>query len=210
MKIALIGATGTIGSRIANEALARGHQVTAIARDVSKLNDKRLRAVSADAADAQSLARAVERHDAVISAVGPSRDESTDIITTSARTLAEALPRAGVRRVLIVGGAGSLEVTPGLQLVDAPEFPAAWKPAALAAREALQLWRKNDALDWTYFSPAAFIEPGERTGRYRTGGDQLLVDEKGQSRISAEDFAAAILDELEKPRHVRKRLTVAY
>jgi len=210
MKIAILGATGTIGSRIAGEALTRGHQVTAVVRDAGKLVDRRLSAAIGDATNADSLARAVKGHDAVVSAIGPARGASPSVLGEATRALIDALGRAGVKRVLIVGGAGSLEVKPGLQLVDTPTFPAQWKPGALAHRDVLQMWRKNTALDWTYLSPAALIAPGPRTGRYRTGGDQLLVDAKGESRISAEDFAAALVDELEKPRNLRRRMTVAY
>jgi putative NADH-flavin reductase len=210
MKIALLGATGMIGSRFANEALSRGHSVAAIVRDTSKLVDKRLVPKLADATNAATLARALPGHDAVVSALGPTGGEGASFIVQATRNLIDALPRTGVKRVLIVGGAGSLEVKPGVQLVDTPEFPAAWKPAALAAREALLLWRKNASLDWTYVSPAGLISPGPRTGRYRTGGDQLLTDAKGESRISAEDFAVALVDELEKAKHLRKRVTFAY
>jgi putative NADH-flavin reductase len=210
MKIAILGATGTIGSRIANEALSRGHRVTAVVRDAGKVVDRRLDPVIADATRPDLLARALEGHDAVVSAVGPAHGAPPSMLSEVAKALIEALPRAGVKRVIIVGGAGSLEVKPGLQLVDAPDFPAAWKGVANAHRDALQIWRESDSLDWTYFSPAAFIEPGKRTGRYRVGGDQLLTDAKGQSRISAEDFAVAVVDELEKPQKIRKRITAAY
>jgi putative NADH-flavin reductase len=210
MKIAIIGATGTIGSRIAQEALARGHSVTAVARDPAKVKDGRVKAVRGDVTDPAGLAQALKGHDAVVSAVGPAHGGGPDLVVTAARALAQALPRAGVKRVIFVGGAGSLEVKPGLQVVDSPGFPEAWKPVALAHRDALNVWRNVKDLDWTYLSPAALIEPGKRTGKYRTGGDQLLTDAKGESRISAEDYAVAVLDELEKPRNVRRRMTVAY
>jgi putative NADH-flavin reductase len=127
-----------------------------------------------------------------------------------AKALIEGLRQSGVRRLVVVGGAGSLEVMPGVQLVDTLDFPAAWKPVALAHRDALAVYRLAEDLDWTYVSPAALIEPGRRTGLYRTGTDQLLVDDKGVSRISVEDFAAAMLDEIKKPRFLRRRFTVAY
>jgi putative NADH-flavin reductase len=119
------------------------------------------------------------------------------------------LQKAGVRRFLMVGGAGSLEVAPGLQLVDAPDFPAAWKGIALAHRDALNVLKGSD-LDWTSLSPAALIEPGVRTGKFRLGTDQLVMDDKGESKISAEDFAVAAVDELEKNAHVRQRFTLGY
>ena len=211
MKIALIGATGTIGRRIAAEALQRGHQITAVLRQPKKLGDDRLKAVQGDVTDPASLAKAVAGHDAVISAVGPAQGGPPTLPAYAARALVHALPKAGVKRLIVVGGAGSLEVKPGLQLVDTPEFPAAWKPVALSHRDSLKIFRDSgSALDWTYVSPAALIEPGVRAGKYRTGGDQLLVDGKGRSYITAEDFAAALLDELENPKNLKRRMTVAY
>jgi uncharacterized protein len=202
MKIALFGARGTIGQRIAAEARSRGHEVTALGRETN-------------VTDAKAVARAVAGHDAVISAVGPGLGEDAappDLLPRAARALLDGLRLAGVKRLLVVGGAGSLEVAPGKQLVDQPEFPASWKPVALAHRDALDVYRgeRGGEVEWTYVSPAALIQPGARTGRYRTGGDRLLVDASGQSRISAEDYAVALLDELEKPKSVRKRITVAY
>jgi uncharacterized protein len=198
MKIALFGATGTIGSRIAKEATSRGHSITAISRKG---------AVRADAANADEVANAVRGHDAVVNATGPGRDEPTATLGAVARGLIDGLRKAGVKRLLTVGGAGSLEVAPGKRLVDTPQFPAAWKPVALAHAATLDDYRKSE-LDWTYLSPAAMIAPGERTGKYRTGLDKLLVDTKGESRISAEDFAIAVVDELEKNQNLRRRFTV--
>jgi putative NADH-flavin reductase len=214
MKIALIGANGMIGSRTAAEALRRGHQVTAIARNPAAFGATSplpgINVVQGDATNADSIANAVRGQDVVISAVGPGATGSTDMYVEAAHALLEGLPRAGVKRLLIVGGAGSLEVAPGQQLVDQPDFPAAWKGVAMATRDALNVYRGNKTLDWTYVSPAALIQPGERTGKYRTAGDQLLVDAKGESEISAEDYAIALLDEVEKPQHVQQRFTVAY
>lgn len=212
MKIALFGASGTIGGRILREALDRGHEVTAVLRDPAKLQVQhpRLRAVAGEALDPASIATAVAGQDAVISAIGPGLAEPRPgFLVQAAHSLLEGLGKAGVTRLLVVGGAGSLEVAPGLQLVDAPSFPEAWKGVALEHREAFAVFRKAD-LDWSYFSPAAFIQPGERTGHYRLGGDQLLTDAQGESRISAEDYAVALLDELEQPKHLRKRFTAAY
>lgn len=216
MKIVLFGATGMIGSRIAAEALGRGHRVTAVARDPRKLEggDPRLEVVVGDVLSADSVAEVVRGADAVVSAVGPGLAPGADpqMLAASSHSLIEGLKRAGVKRVIVVGGAGSLEIAPGVQLVDTPEFPEAWKPGALAARDALKVWRGEAAaeLEWTYFSPAALIEPGERTGAYRTGTEQLVADEQGNSRISAEDYAVALVDELERPSHVRARFTAAY
>lgn len=210
MKIALIGASGTVGQRILKEALRRGHQVAAIVRDPSRITqeDEKLRIVTADLLDGQSISKAVAGYDVVISAYGPSHG-AEDTMKTVTQGLINAVKQAGIQRLLIVGGAGSLEVAPGLQLVNAPNFPEAWKPIALAHDEALETYRKAD-LDWTYFSPAAMFEPGERTGTFRIGADQLVVDEKGESRISTEDYAIAMLDEVENPRFIRKRFTIAY
>ncbi len=208
MTIALFGARGTIGSRIAAEARRRGHTVTAVVRDRSGLPSG-LAGVRGDALDPTSVARAAAGQDAVISAIGPGSSHPPTMLVEAARSLVEGLRRGGVSRLVVVGGAGSLEVKPGLQLVDTPGFPAAWRPTALAHRDALNVYRHAD-LDWTCISPAALIAPGERTGHYRVGFDQLLVDDRGESQISAEDFAVAVVDEIEHPRHVRQRITVAY
>jgi len=215
MRIALFGAGGIIGRRILDEALRRGHQVTAVVRDPTRFSvpADRVAVVQGDVVDAASVAAAVRGHDAVISAVGPARtaDALPGMLVDAARALIDGLLRAHVRRLAIVGGAGSLEVAPGLQLMDTPDFPPAWRPVAVAARDALAVYRAAPpGLDWTYVSPAAVIEPGKRTGTYRTGRDQLLTDRLGKSRISAEDFAVALLDEVERPAHVRQRITVAY
>jgi putative NADH-flavin reductase len=156
--------------------------------------------------DATSVAAAVKGHDAVLSAVGP----TPEIIAGAARSLIEGLTRAGVKRLVVVGGAGTLEVAPGVLLLQTPQSPAEYELVAQAHGTALNTFRQNTTLDWTFVSPAAFIQPGERTGRFQLGGDQLLVDAKGDSRISAEDFAVAFLDEIEKPAHLRQRFTVAY
>lgn len=213
MKIALFGASGTIGQRIAEEALGRGHAVTAIARNPARipLHHERLTAVQGDVRSPDSVAKVAAGHDAVVNATGPAEGEPGSVLVEAARALIEGMPRAGVRRLIVVGGAGSLEVAPGVQLVDTPDFPPAWRPAARAARDALAVYRSAPPeLDWTYLSPAAFIEPGERTGAYRTGTDQLVTNAAGESRISAEDFAVAVVDELESPRFSRRRFTVAY
>ncbi|GMA98490.1 NAD(P)-dependent oxidoreductase [Pelosinus sp. IPA-1] len=210
MKIALIGASGTVGQRILKEALTRGHQVVAIVRDPSRVTqqDEKLRVVVGDLLDDESIRKAIAGYDVVISAYGPSHG-AEDTMQTVNQGLIDAVKQAGVQRLLIVGGAGSLEVAPGLKLVNTPDFPEAWKAIALSAAETLEIYRKAD-LDWTYFSPAAMFQPGERTGVFRIGTDQLVVDEKGESRISTEDYAIAMLDEVEKPRFIRKRFTIAY
>jgi uncharacterized protein len=210
MKISLIGATGMIGQRILQEALSRGHHITAIVRDPSRitLQHEKLHVVAGDIFDTDSITKIVKGHDAIISAYGPKAGEEK-LLEEATRSLIQVAKQSGVR-LLVVGGAGSLEVAPGVQLVDTPDFPDAWKPVALAARDALTIYRQEKEIDWTYLSPAALIEPGTRTGHYRTGTDQLVTDENGVSKISAEDFAVAMLDELENPRFIRKRFTVAY
>jgi uncharacterized protein len=210
VKILLIGGSGTIGSRVLAEAVKRGHTVTTVTRDPSKVaSQPGVMAARGDALDPTSLAEVAKGHDAVVSAYSPGADPSK--VINAARALITALPKAGVKRLVVVGGAGSLEVAPGVQVVDTPQFPEAWKGIALAHRDALEVYRKDaGALEWTYFSPPALIEPGERTGKFRLGKDQLVADDKGQSRISAEDYAIALVDELESPKHVRGRFTAAY
>lgn len=145
----------------------------------------------------------------MISAIGAGTGEQSGLIRATT-ALIGSLKQAGVKRLLVVGGAGSLEVEPGLQLVDSPALPAAHKAPALAHRELLEILRGEAELEWTYLSPPAMIVPGERTGRFRLGRDQLVVDGKGESRISAEDYAVAMLDEVEQRRHIRQRSTLGY
>ncbi len=200
-----------IGQRVLQEALTRGHQVTAIARDPARVQQQEnLRIAQGDAFSPESVAAAAAGHDVVISAIGPKLGNGQErALVEATRALVEGVKQSGVSRLLVVGGAGSLEVAPGVQLVDTPEFPEFIREVALAHRDALAVLRAAD-LEWTSLSPAAMIAPGERTGQYRTGLDQLLVDDQGESRISAEDYAIALLDEAENPRHVRRRFTVAY
>jgi uncharacterized protein len=142
--------------------------------------------------------------------VGTGHGQAPETLPAAARALLEGLSRAGVGRLIVLGGAGSLEVAPGVRVLDSPEFREEWRPDALAQAEALELYRSATTdVDWTYVSPAAVMVPGERTGAYRTGEDRLLVDESGDSRISMEDFAVALLDEAESAEHVRRRFTVA-
>ncbi len=214
MKVVVFGASGAIGRAITSELLERGHTVTAATRSGAPVEGLVVRAVTGDAADPSSVARLAQGQDAVASATGPRRDGSEDpeeSLGRAARGLAEGLRRAGVPRLVVVGGAGSLEITPGLRLMDTPDYPPAWKPTALAhARVLDEVYRGLDDLDWTYVSPAAAIGPGDRTGEFRVGGDHLLTDEAGQSRISIPDFAIAVADELEDGEAFRRRITVAY
>ncbi|KRC12219.1 3-beta hydroxysteroid dehydrogenase [Hydrogenophaga sp. Root209] len=214
MKIALIGGTGFVGSAVLTELLSRGHAVTALARHPEKLVAQAgLEVVKADVADAAQVARAVAGHDAVVSAYNPGWGEAEihRLFGLGYDGILAGTKQAGVKRVLAVGGAGSLEVAPGLQLVDTPEFPAEWKQGALAARDLLTRLRGETALDWTFVSPPITLAPGERTGRYRVGGDQLLPGTgEAPAGISVADLAVAIVDEIEKPAHIRKRFTVAH
>ena len=213
MKIALFGATGNIGSRILGEALQRGHEVTAIVRDPSKLPVSRpgLRVASGNITEAGSYLPAVQGADAVVVSVSPRGNTSGADLLALANDLLARLPAAGVKRLAWVGGAGSLEVAPGVRAVDTDGFPAEYKPEARALGDVLDALRASDAdIDWTFISPSFVIAPGERTGQYRLGGDQLLFDAQGNSHISNEDYAVALLDRVEKNDAPRKRITVGY
>lgn len=212
MKIVLIGATGYVGTKLLDEALARGHAVTAIVTRPEKLAGRDgVTAVQADVLDATALAAQLRGHDVVISAFsGHAQADVYDYYMRGIAAVIGATKAAGVPRLLVVGGAGSLEVEAGVQLVDTPAFPAQWKGTAEGARQALNLLRAEPALDWTMLSPAAHLEPGTRTGQFRLGADQLLADAAGESRISLEDYAVALIDELERPAHRRARFCVAY
>jgi putative NADH-flavin reductase len=200
-----------IGSRIAAEAARRGHQVTALARNPARVpaDVANLTAAQADLLDAASVGVAVRGHDVVASAYAPPQDDLATL-SKATRALVEGVRAAGLKRLVVVGGAGSLEVAPGKQLVDTDGFPAAYKPIALAHRDAFDYYRGIADLDWTCFAPAAVIAPGERTGTFRTGANTLLADAEGNSRISAEDYAIAFVDELEQSRFVRQIATVGY
>lgn len=204
MKIALIGATGNIGSRVLNEALTRGHSVTAIARKADALAARPgLTAKAADLHQPAALAPVLAGHDAVVSAV--------HFLASDFDKLLAAVRQSGVKRWLMVGGAGSLEVAPGLKLIDAPGFPEIYKAEAAKGGEFLDALKAQAAdLEWSFLSPSAMIVPGERTGKFRLGKDTLLSDANGDSRISMEDYAIALVDELESPKHIRQRFTVGY
>jgi putative NADH-flavin reductase len=212
MKIVLFGASGTIGSRIAREALARGHDVTAVVRDPAGVpaGGEHLGAEGGDVTNAADVARVARGAEAIVSAVAPTGGQPLSMLTDAARALIAGARQAGVKRLVVVGGAGSLEAPEGGRVMDRPAFPDAWKPIAQAHADALELYRTGGrGLDWTYLSPAAIVEPGVRTGRYRTGEDRLVVDNQGSSHISAEDFAVALVDELERQAHPGRRFTVA-
>lgn len=216
MEIVLFGATGNIGRRIAQEALARGHEVVGVVRDPTQVQppDPRVRLVQGDATDSRSVARVVRGADAVVNAISPRpnpRGRPAPKLAAAAHALVTGMKEAGVKRLVVVGGAGSLEVAPGVRLMDAPGFPAAYMGEALEGAEALAVYRAEGAgLDWTFLSPAAEIAPGERTGHYRATGDQFLADASDRSFISYEDYAVALVDELERGRHLGERFGVAY
>jgi putative NADH-flavin reductase len=213
MRIAIIGANGKIGSRILQEALNRGHSATGISRnpDYSTKNE-RLTWVKADALDSDALAAAIKGNDAVISAFGIDwhRQETYHLFSDIARSLIYAAKKAGVKRIVNVGGAGSLEAAPGLQLVDTPSFPEIWRKGADEQRKSLEVFRREKDLDWTFFSPAIMIEPGPRTGKFRIAKDSPVFDEKGKSLISYDDYAVALIDELENPHFIKQLFTIGY
>jgi putative NADH-flavin reductase len=188
MNVAVIGASGQIGAFIRDEALARGHYVTAMIEEL------------------------VKGHDAVISAYNPgwSNPDIYNDQIKGYKAIINGVKESGLKRLLVVGGAGSLEVAPGVQVLDRASFPEQVRKGVLATRETLYMLKEEKGLEWTFLSPPASIAPGERTGDYRVGKDQLLKNEKGESKISTQDYAVAMLDELENPQHIRERFTVAY
>jgi uncharacterized protein len=217
MKIVLYGATGNAGSRILTELLGRGHEVVAIVRDPEKLDpNDGLTVQQGDLSSAEAIAEAIGGAQAVVSAYGPPADKTEQILGVTKREIAavqqvsqQASSPENAPRLIVVGGAGSLEVAPGVTLESAKDFPAAWKPIAQAHEKALELLRAS-SIDWTYLSPSAFFEPGKRTGKFRLGQDTLLTAPDGKSSISMEDYAIALVDELEQPQHRRQRFTVGY
>jgi len=203
MKIAIIGATGNVGRRLVNEALNRHHAITAIARDPSRLPSRTgMSATVGDVSKPDALLPLLKGHDVIISAL---RFQGTD-----PQQLIDLVRRSGVKRYMVVGGAASLEVAPGQMLLNSPHFPPAYKAEASAAKDFLDALRNVNDLEWTYLSPSAFFGPGERTGKFRLSDNTLLTAADGKSHISYEDYALAMLDEIEKPRHIRARFTVGY
>lgn len=212
MNIAIIGASGFIGSNLRDEALSRGHTVTALVSRPERLEARAgLTVKKVDVQATELLADSLRGFDAVLSAF--SGHAQTDVAGYFAKgfdSILSAARTAAVKRLLVVGGAGSLEVAPGVLLIDSPNFPAEYKASAEGARYALNVLRGQSDVAWTMLSPAALIAPGERTGRYRLGTNQLLTDTNGESRISVEDYAKAMIDELEAPSHPNTRFTLAY
>ncbi|WP_219590880.1 NAD(P)-dependent oxidoreductase [Aeromonas salmonicida] len=212
MKIALIGASGFVGTAILNEAVSRGHHITAIVRDVSKVAPHpQVTAVAVDAQNPQALAEVLKGHDRVISAYNPgwTAPDIYDQYLKGAKAIVAAAVTAH-SWLLVVGGAGSLEVAPGVQLVDTPDFPAEWKQGALAARDGLTALRRETTLDWRFVSPPVFLEPGDKRGGYHLGGDQVLFSGDKPAGITVGDLADGVLNEVEKPAHLRQRFTLGY
>ncbi|HEY9343521.1 MAG TPA: NAD(P)-dependent oxidoreductase [Hanamia sp.] len=216
MEIALIGATGFVGSAVLKEALDRGIQVTAIVRQPEKLQaQKNLTIVKGDVMDSDNLSELFKGNDVVVSAynAGWANPDLYNEYLEGSQSIQEAVKKSGVKRYIVMGGAGSLFVAPGVQLIDTPQFPAEWKPGALAARDYLNILKKENELDWTFVSPAIEMNQGtphERRGTYRTELDNPVFDANNKSTISVEDLAVAILDEVENPKHIRVRFTVGY
>lgn len=216
MKVALIGASGFVGTAVLQELVSRGHEVTAIARHPEKVEQsEKATPVEADVFNVEEVTAAVKGHDAVISTfnAGWTNPNLYNDFLEGAKAIQEGVKRAGVKRYIFVGGAGSLYIAEGVQLVDTPQFPPDWKPGALSARDYLNYLKNEQNLDWTFLSPAIEMHQGtsgERKGKYRTGLDTPVFDEAGKSIISVEDTAVAIVDELENPKHIRQRFTIAY
>ncbi len=220
MKVVLFAATGRAGSTILSELVSRGHEVTAVARNLDKLPEQlpaSVKRVRSDLDDVDQLTEIVRGADAVVSAFGPSSSDpryTTDtsytdqLVGVTQRAIA-AVSKAGVPRLVVVGGAGSLWFSPGVTVLDSGYWPAPYVPIAQSHVKAFAALRASD-INWTYFSPPMMIQPGERTGKFRLGGDDIVKDADGKNHISFEDYAIALVDELEKPAHERARFTIGY
>ncbi|QNF34022.1 NAD(P)-dependent oxidoreductase [Adhaeribacter swui] len=216
MKVALIGATGFVGSAILNELVERGHQVTAIVRNPEKVKSaENITAVKANVLDENEVAEAVKNHDVVVNAFNPgwTNPNIYEEAMQGSQAIQSGVKKAGVKRLFVIGGAGSLYVAPNTQLIDTPQFPESFKAGASAARDYLNILKKEQDLVWTFLSPAIEMHQGtsgERRGKYRIGLENPVFDENNRSVISVEDMAIAIVDELENPKHIRQRFTVGY
>ncbi|MEI7487995.1 MAG: NAD(P)H-binding protein [Chryseobacterium sp.] len=215
-KVAVIGATGFVGTQVVNELANRGYAVEAIVRDASKVeqNDK-VSAKSIDVNNIDELSEALKGSDAVISTfnAGWTNPNLYNDFLTGSENIEKAVEKAGVKRFITVGGAGSLYIADGVQIVDTPDFPEAYKPGATAARDYLNKIKENNTLDWTFFSPAIEMNQsnvGTRTGKYRTSLETPVLNDEGRSILSVEDVAVVLVDELEQNNHIRERFTAAY
>ncbi|EJO5346355.1 NAD(P)-dependent oxidoreductase [Clostridium botulinum] len=211
MKIALIGSTGNAGKVMLKEALNRGHEVIAVTRDESKIKNtnEKLTVAKGDILKVDTLENKLKGIDVLVSAFGPKVGKEDTLIEAS-NNLITLAKKIGVKRLVVMGGAGSLKVKGDIELVNTEGFPDEWKPIALAHSKSLDVYRNEKEVNWTYLSPAALISPGVRTGKYSVGDEYLVVDEEGESKISFEDFAVAMIDEIENPKHIKSRFTVAY
>jgi len=207
MKIVLFGASGNAGSRILRELQSRGHEVIAAVRHPERLHTG-TRSIYDDLAHVDKIAQTIAGVDAVVSAYAPPQDDTDQLVAVTERQIA-AVGKAGVPRLIVVGGAGSLEVAPGVTLLASGHLPEAWVPIATSHSKALDKLKASD-INWTYFSPAAFFQAGEPTGKFRLGKTELIADENGNSRISLEDYAIALVDELEHPAHERSQMSIGY
>lgn len=217
MKVALIGASGFVGQHILQELINRKHTVTAIVRNPEKITTKDLllTVIKADVLQEDEVATSVKNNDAVVSAynAGWANPNIYHEFIAGCKSIQAGVKKAGIKRLIIIGGAGSLYVAPGVQIIDTPQFPEEFKPGASAARDYLKMIQEEKDLDWTFFSPAIEMSPahpGTRTGTYRTATDNPVFDENGRSRLSVEDVAVAIVDELENQKFSRTRFTAAY
>jgi putative NADH-flavin reductase len=209
MNVVVYGATGNSGSEIVKELLARGHKVTGVARNVAKLKDVAgVTAKSDDLTNADAVAAIIKGADVVVSAYQPPADDTDKLIDVTKLQIA-AVKKAGGPKLVVVGGAGQLEVAPGVTLIKSGYLPAEYLPIATSHEKAAEVLKDSD-INWTYIAPAAYFVPGERTGKYRTGTNNLVSDEKGESRISFADYAIALVDEIEKPKHEKQLFSVGY
>jgi putative NADH-flavin reductase len=219
MKVALIGASGFVGSKVLAEALTRGHQVTAIVRNPEKIQiaDKNLTIKKADVLNVDELSKILAGHDVIVSAFNPARgvagEHVYELHVAGHKAILAAATKSGVKRFLGVGGAASLKTPDGIELLDSPQFPAAYvpfKPGIRGTRELYYLLKQQPSLDWVFIAPSIVIAPGERTGKFRVGKDHALYDENGESKISLEDYSVALVDEMEHPKHHNERITIGY
>ena len=215
-KVAVIGATGFVGTQVVKELANRGYFVNALARNTSKIEEsENVKAIAVDVYNTSELSEILKGNDAVISAFNPgwTNPNIFEDFLKGAESIEKAVEESGVKRFITVGGAGSLYIAENLQLIDTPEFPAEIKPGAEAARQYLEIIKKNENLDWTFFSPAIEMHQGTagvRKGTYRTALENPVFDEKGRSVLSVEDVAVALVDELENNQFVKQRFTAAY